>query len=108
MKKKIVSALLCATMISSMLVGCGSSETAATTEETATEEAATEKTTEEAPAEEAAADDTASAEGGSVYYLNFKPEVDEAWQQIAADYTAATGVEVKVVTAASGTYEEVL
>ncbi|MDD6626658.1 MAG: ABC transporter substrate-binding protein, partial [Lachnospiraceae bacterium] len=108
MKKKIVSALLCVTMISSMLVGCGSSETAATTEETATEEAATEKTTEEAPAEEAAADDTASAEGGSVYYLNFKPEVDEAWQQIAADYTAATGVEVKVVTAASGTYEEVL
>ena len=44
MKKKIVSALLCATMISSMLVGCGSSD-AATTEGTATEEAATEKTT---------------------------------------------------------------
>ena len=110
MKKKLVSSMLCVAMVSSMLVGCGS-DTAATTEEsntTATEET-TEETTEEAATEEAApAEETASAEGGSVYYLNFKPEVDEAWQQIAADYTASTGVEVKVVTAASGTYEEVL
>ena len=45
---------------------------------------------------------------GSVYYLNFKPEFDEALQQLAKDYTAATGVEVKVVTAASGTYSDTL
>lgn len=45
---------------------------------------------------------------GSVYWLNFKPEADEALQQIAQDYTAETGVEVKVVTAASGTYEQTL
>ncbi|MDR1078030.1 MAG: ABC transporter substrate-binding protein, partial [Propionibacteriaceae bacterium] len=45
---------------------------------------------------------------GSVYFLNFKPEVAEVWEQIAADYTAETGVEVKVVTAASGTYEQTL
>ena len=51
----------------------------------------------------------ASAEGsGSVYYLNFKPEADQAWQELAAAYTAATGVEVKVVTAASGTYSDTL
>ncbi len=49
-----------------------------------------------------------SAEGGSVYWLNFKPEADEALQQIAADYTAETGVEVKVVTVASGNYESTL
>lgn len=29
----------------------------------------------------------ASAEGGKVYYLNFKPEADEAWQALAQTYT---------------------
>ena len=45
---------------------------------------------------------------GSVYYLNFKPEADAAWQKLAASYTQQTGVEVKVVTAASGTYSDTL
>ena len=47
-------------------------------------------------------------ETGSVYYLNFKPEADAALQEIAALYTAETGVPVKVVTAASGTYQQTL
>ena len=52
---------------------------------------------------------TAKAEAeGSVYYLNFKPEQDEAWQNLAKAYTEATGVPVTVLTAASGTYEETL
>ena len=50
----------------------------------------------------------ASGASGSVYYLNFKPEADQAWQDLAKKYTDETGVEVKVVTAASGTYEEKL
>ena len=45
---------------------------------------------------------------GSVYWLNFKPESDEALQEIAKMYKEETGVEVKVVTAASGTYNETL
>ena len=45
---------------------------------------------------------------GRVYYLNFKPEQDAAWQALAKKYTADTGVEVKVVTAAAGTYEQTL
>jgi raffinose/stachyose/melibiose transport system substrate-binding protein len=45
---------------------------------------------------------------GSVYYLNFKPEADAAWQELAKEYTELTGVEVKVVTAASGEYEATL
>ena len=45
---------------------------------------------------------------GSVYYLNFKPEFDAALQELAAKYTEQTGVEVKVVTAASGTYSDTL
>ncbi len=52
----------------------------------------------------AAADDAQ----GKVYYLNFKPEADEALQALAKSYTDQTGVEVKVVTAASGTYEDTL
>ena len=48
------------------------------------------------------------AEKGCVYWLNFKPESDEALQEIAKMYTDETGIEVKVVTAASGTYNETL
>lgn len=47
-------------------------------------------------------------EPGSVYWLNFKPESDGALQELAKMYTEETGVEVKVVTAASGTYQETL
>ena len=47
-------------------------------------------------------------ETGSVYWLNFKPESDEALQEIAAMYTEETGVEVEILTAASGTYNETL
>ena len=99
MKKKLLSALLSLAMVATLLAGCGAK----------TEEAApAEKTEEAAPAakEEAAAE--ATAEGGSVYYLNFKPEQDEAWQNLAKAYTEATGVEVTVVTAASGEYETTL
>ena len=49
-----------------------------------------------------------STEGGSVYWLNFKPESDEVLQEIAAEYKEAKGVDVKVVTAASGTYSQTL
>lgn len=45
---------------------------------------------------------------GSVYFLNFKPEADQAWQDLAKLYTEQTGVPVKVVTAASGEYNSTL
>ena len=48
------------------------------------------------------------AEGGEVYYLNFKPEVAEIYAKIGEAYKAETGVTLKVVTAASGTYEQTL
>lgn len=50
----------------------------------------------------------AAADDASVYYLNFKPEADEAWQELAKAYTEETGVPVTVVTAASGNYETTL
>ena len=49
-----------------------------------------------------------ASSGGEVYYLNFKPEVAELYQTIADEYKAETGVTLKVVTAASGTYEQTL
>ena len=39
MKKKVISALLCATMVSSMLFGCGSKEAEAPAEEVSEEAA---------------------------------------------------------------------
>ncbi len=102
MKKKLLSALLSTAMVASLLVGCGG---ASTDEAPAADAATDEATTDEAEAE---TEEKVSAEGGSVYYLNFKPEQDEAWQKLAASYTAETGVEVTVVTAASGNYETTL
>ena len=54
------------------------------------------------------AGETSTASKGSVYWLNFKPESDAVLQEVAAAYTAETGVPVKVVTAASGTYQQTL
>ena len=52
--------------------------------------------------------DSAKSDSGKVYYLNFKPEADDAWQALAKEYTKETGVDVTVVTAASNKYEETL
>ena len=92
--KKIIAMLLAVVMVFA-LCACGSQPAA---DNTPAEES-------KAPAEETPA---ASSAEGSVYYLNFKPEADEAWQKVAAAYTEQTGVPVKVVTAASGTYQETL
>ncbi len=51
---------------------------------------------------------TSAAGKGQVYFLNFKPEQADAYKAIATEYTASTGVEVKIETAASGTYEQQL
>ena len=44
----------------------------------------------------------------SLYYLNFKPEVADVYNELAADYKKETGKTLRVVTAASGTYEQTL
>jgi raffinose/stachyose/melibiose transport system substrate-binding protein len=63
----------------------------------------------EAPAAtQAPAATTAPTGGGEVYYLNFKPEVADIYTKIAEAYKAETGITLKVVTAAAGTYEQTL
>lgn len=63
-----------------------------------------------APATEAPAAVTteAPAAGGELYFLNFKPEVADIYTAIGEAWNAETGNTLKVVTAASGTYEQTL
>lgn len=51
---------------------------------------------------------SASGSAGSIYWLNFKPELDETLQTLAGKYAEATGITPKIVTAASGTYNQTL
>ncbi|MDO4261384.1 MAG: ABC transporter substrate-binding protein [Eubacteriales bacterium] len=100
MKKRQLLALgLAASMVVGMVAGCGSST------DTAADDTAS---TEAADAGDAADTSSGASGTGKVYYLNFKPEQAEDWQELAAAYTAETGVEVTVETAASGTYESTL
>ena len=95
--KKFLALLLALVMVFA-LAACGEAES------TPSDTPASEAPASDAPASEAPADGAA----GSVYYLNFKPEADAAWQELAALYTEQTGVPVKVVTAASGEYSSTL
>ena len=95
--KKFLALLLALVMVFA-LAACGESDAPAS------DAPASEAPASDAPASEAPADGAA----GSVYYLNFKPEADAAWQELAALYTEQTGVPVKVVTAASGEYSSTL
>ena len=79
MRRKLFSVALCTTMVAGLFAGCGNSSSS----------------------------DKSSAKG-SVYWLNFKPEADEALQDIAKTYEKEKGVKVKVVTAASGNYNSTL
>ncbi|MCR5735457.1 MAG: ABC transporter substrate-binding protein [Lachnospiraceae bacterium] len=88
MKKRLLSIVLGAALCVSMLAGCAVPTTTGTTD--------------------AGSNDSASSGAGKVYYLNFKPEADEQWQDLAKAYTEETGVPVTVVTAASGEYETTL
>ena len=45
---------------------------------------------------------------GELYFLNFKPEVASVYNDIAKAYKEETGIDLRVVTAASGTYEQTL
>ena len=92
--KKTLSLTLAAAMTAGLLVGCGGG--------------AASSSTPAASSDAVASSETAPAAAGKVYYLNFKPEQDEAWQKLAAKYTEETGVPVTVVTAASGQYETTL
>lgn len=101
MKRKVLSVMLATAMTVTLVAGCGSD---ASNADSANSADATASTTEAGDVKT----DAAASGSGSVYYLNFKPEQDQQWQDLAAKYTAETGTEVTVITAADGTYEQTL
>lgn len=106
MSKKLLSLISVLLIAAFTLSACGApATTAAPTEAPA---AATEAPAAATEAPAAATEAPAAASGGEVYYLNFKPEVADVYQKIAEEYKAETGVTLKVVTAAAGTYEQTL
>ena len=86
--KKFLAVCLSALTVTGMLAGCGGAKGGDTSS--------------------AGAEKKGSSAEGSVYYLNFKPEIADQWEEIAAKYTEETGVPVKVKTAASNQYEQTL
>ena len=76
MKKRIFALALAFAMVFS-LAACGSSDSGS-------------------------GDSGESSDGAYVYWLNMKPEADEALQQLAAAYTEETGIPCKVVRCQAG------
>lgn len=85
MKKRFAALGLATMLVGTLLTGCGGSTGSADASKGSKKEAT-----------------------GSVYYLNFKPEADAQWQELAEMYTEETGVKVTVITAAADQYETTL
>ncbi len=83
-KTKLLTVLLAAAFVPSLLIAGGSKD------------------------EEASSSGSSSKKTEEIYFLNFKPEIADVYNEIAKEYQAETGVKVNIMTAASGTYEQTL
>lgn len=100
MKKKIISLLLCVAMTSAMIVGCGSSDTAATS---STDSAAPAATT------EASADDSAApAAGGTITIMASQDWIEDSEQELGAKFEEETGIHVDYQILPADQYQDVL
>ncbi len=98
--KKLIAAGIAASMSLLTLAGCGTAgNTGNSGGDTAKEDTVKEDT---------AKKDTDEEDTGSVYFLNFKSELSAEWEEVAGSFTKETGINMKVVTAGSGTYEQTL
>jgi len=103
MKRKLLATILCASMALASLAGCGSSDTAATTEapaaETKTEEAAPASTEEAAPAE------TESTLEGEIHYAYWHDAMTPYLEECKANFEAANpGVTIVLEPTSWGEY----
>lgn len=102
MSKKLFALVLSLSMVMTMLLaGCASKPNADSSEPPA------DNTQSGTEASQAVENNNTEAKG-RVYWLNFKPESDQVLNDVAKMYTEKTGVPVKIVTAASGTYSQTL
>ncbi len=92
MKRRMMALTLSSTLALSLLAGCSGGTTGTTTSGSTT----------------GSTSGGGDAASGSVFFLNFKPEQDAQWQELAKIYTEETGVPVTIKTAASGQYETTL
>lgn len=91
--RKRAALVLMLTMVAGLIAACAggnSNSSTSTGEQTSDTSTETSKSAEE------------------IFFLNFKPEIATVYENIAKEYEAETGVKVKVVTAAAGTYETTL
>ena len=98
--KKILSAAL-ATALSLSMTGCN-------TASSSSGQSSNQSSGTSSAGGSSASQPANTAKGGKIYYLNFKPEIAGIYDEIAQTYQDETGVEVTVVTAASGAYEQTL
>ena len=102
MTKKLFALVLALSMVMTMLLaGCTSKPNADNSEPPA------DNTQSGSEASQPVENNNNEAKG-RVYWLNFKPESDQVLNDVAKMYTEKTGVPVKIVTAASGTYSQTL
>lgn len=87
--KKVLALTMAGCMMATAFAGCGGSDSSTTSDNSSSSKT----------------DGTAK---GSVYWLNFKPESDETLKELAKTYKEKTGVQVDILTAASGTYNDTL
>lgn len=94
MKKKLLSTLLCVTMVASLVVGCGSTNT-----DTPADDANVEDTADDADAD--AADDAADNDlaGTTIKVAAIETAYgSEMWTKVAEAFTAETGINVELTT----------
>lgn len=95
MKKKLLSLTLCVAMAATVFAGCGSED----------------KDQDKEPKTNASGENNGGeSEGsdGACYFLNFKPEAEKQFEEIAKKFKEEEGIDCKVVTAASNQYESTL
>ena len=88
--KKVLAGTLAGVLAVGALAGCGESNGSSTNNNTTP------------------TNNTDTSGVKSIYFLNFKPEIADKYEAIAAKYKEEKGVEVRVQTAASGEYEKTL
>lgn len=110
MRKKLLSVALCVAMAATALVGCGSSDDKKDDKKSDSNSNAGDSSKTDDGSSDSSDNkggDTASTDG-KVYFLNFKPEIADAYTDLMKTFSEETGIEAKVVTAAESQYEATL